>query len=423
MPEFGDGIAEVMGMPILEQSQGRTFNGVEQRLILGMSLLAGIRALGVSMIMPVFSFYALSLSGATEQWVGIAMGIFAISQMFFQIPMGYLSDHLGRKTTTIIGSLIYLLGTFLCGLAGNIYFLILARSIAGAGAVTGVAMTWMTESVNKKSRNKSMAYMGTGIGMAVIIGFPLSWFITSLRPANYVFYVCAFFLILALVYTIVFMEDGNHRHREANQTYNFDETVKIFKYLIRNGNFLRLSVVGFGTNVCFAGVFYIMPILILGQTQLGSMWKIFAPTALIGTVLMFYFARRADRNGSVQTVLIGLAFEFSGVLIPLWLHSIYFLIPALIVFYAGHCILASTLPVVVSDFPVQKFKGTVMSIFTSAQFLGMGLGSIVSGFILKFSSNGLFGFLSIMILCSLTAMMGYKSAANKGHENGDDQFD
>jgi MFS family permease len=381
-----------------------------------MSLLAGIRALGVSMIMPVFSFFALSLPGATEQSVGIAMGIFAISQMIFQVPMGYLSDHLGRKTTTIIGSVIYLLGTFLCGLAGNIYFLVFARSVAGAGAVTGVAMTWITESVNKKSRNKSLAYMGTGIGMAVIIGFPLSWFITSLGPAHYVFYVCAFFLILALAYTVLFMEDENHHHRESNQIYSFDETFKIFKSLLRNGNFLRLSVVGFGTNACFAGVFYIMPILILGQTQLGSMWKIFAPTALIGTALMFYFAHRADRNGSLQTVLIGLAFEFSGVFIPLLSQSIYSLIPALIIFYAGHCILASTLPVVIADFPVQKFKGTIMSIFTSAQFLGMGLGGIASGFILKFSSNGLFGFLSIMMLCSLTVMAGYKNTVNENSQ-------
>jgi predicted MFS family arabinose efflux permease len=262
-----------------------------------------------------------------------------------------------------------------------------------------------------------MAYMGTGIGMAVIIGFPLSWFITSLRPANYVFYVCAFFLILALAYTILFMEDGNHHHRETNQTYNFDETVKIFKYLLRNSNFLRLSVVGFSINVCFAGVFYIMPILILGQTQLGSMWKIFAPTALIGTVLMFYFAHRADQNGSLRTVLIGLIFEFTGVLMPLLLHSVFFLIPALIIFYSGHCILAATLPVAVSDFPVQKFKGTVMSIFMSIQFLGMGLGGIVSGFILKYSSNGLFGFLSIMMLCSLLAMRGYKATTNKDHTN------
>ena len=208
-------------------------------------------------------------------------------------------------------------------------------------------------------------------------------------------------------------------NRKANQIYSFEETYKIFKSLLRNDNFIRLSAVGFGTNACFAGVFYIMPILILGQTQLGSMWKIFAPTALIGTILMFYFAYRADRNGLVRTVLIGLAFEFSGVFIPLWSQSIYSLIPALMIFYAGHCILASTLPVVVADFPVQKFKGTVMSIFTSAQFLGMGLGGIVSGFILKFSSNSLFGFLSIMILCSLMAMIGYKTATDKGHTDGD----
>ena len=314
------------------------------------------------------------------------------------------------------------MGTILCGLAGNIYFLIFARSVAGAGAVSGVAMAWITEGVNKKCRNKSMAYMGTGIGIAVIIGFPLSWFITSIWPARYVFYFCAFFLILALAYTFRFVEDKSHHHREANQIHSFDETIKTFKYLLRNSNFLRLSAVGFSINVCFAGVFYIMPILILGQTQLGSMWKIFAPTALIGTALMFYFARQADKNGSVQTVLIGLAFEFTGVLIPLLSHSVFFLIPALIIFYSGHCILSATLPVAISHFPVQKFKGTVMSIFMSVQFLGMGMGGIVSGFILKFSSNGLFGFLCIIIFCAMAAMTGYKVLTIEDHTNSSKQF-
>lgn len=409
-------------MPIVAQRRSSTFNGNERRLILGMSLLAGIRALGVSMIMPVLSFYATNLPGTTAPLAGIAMGIFAISQMLFQIPMGYLSDHLGRKTTTIIGSFICLLGTILCGLAGNIYFLIFARAVAGAGAVSGVAMTWITEGVNKKCRNKSMAYMGMGIGMAVIIGFPLSWFITSIRPANYVFYFCAFFLILALAYTFRFVEDKNHHHRDANEIHSFDKTIKTFKYLLRNGNFLRLSAVGFSINVCFAGVFYIMPILILGQTQLGSMWKIFAPTAVIGTVLMFYFAHQADKNGSVQTVLTGLAFEFTGVLIPLLSHSVFFLIPALIIFYSGHCILSATLPVAISHFPAQKFKGTVMSIFMSVQFLGMGFGGIVSGFILKFSSNGLFGFLCIIIFCAMAAMTGYKVVTMEDPASSSKQF-
>lgn len=394
-------------MPILVQNKTSTFNGNERRLILGMSLLAGIRTLGVSMIMPVLSFYASNLPGTTAPLVGIAMGIFSISQALFQIPMGYLSDHLGRKTTTIIGSFIYLLGTILCGFAGNIYFLIFARSVAGAGAVSGVAMTWITEGVNIKCRNKSMAYMGMGIGTAAVIGFPLSWFITSIQPTNYVFYVCAFFLILALVYSFVFMEDENHK--VVNRIHTYKEMIEIFKDLLRNRDFLRLSMVGFSINVCFAGAFYIMPILILGQTQLGNMWKVFAPTALIGTLLMFYFAHKADKNGSLQTVLIGLAFEFTGVLIPLLSHSVYFLMLALIIFYSGHCILSATLPVAISHFPLQKVKGTVMSIFTSTQFLGMGIGGMISGFILKFSSNCLFGFLCALILCSLVAMAGYKN--------------
>lgn len=54
-----------------------------------------MRTLGISMITPVFSYFAMHLAWATELSVGLAIGIFGFSQALFQIPMGLLIDRFG----------------------------------------------------------------------------------------------------------------------------------------------------------------------------------------------------------------------------------------------------------------------------------------------------------------------------------------
>ena len=109
-----------------------------------MGLLMGIRMLGVSMIIPVFSIFATGIGGSTHELAGVAVGIYGISQTIFQIPLGRLSDRWGRKQATLLGLAIFFIGTVLSGLSTNIYHLIVSRFIAGAGAVSGITMAWLT---------------------------------------------------------------------------------------------------------------------------------------------------------------------------------------------------------------------------------------------------------------------------------------
>ena len=57
----------------------------------------GLRMLGLFMVLPVFSLYAAELHGATPALIGLAMGIYGLSQAVFQIPFGALSDRSGRR--------------------------------------------------------------------------------------------------------------------------------------------------------------------------------------------------------------------------------------------------------------------------------------------------------------------------------------
>jgi len=150
------------------------FNSEEKKLIGGISLLLSIRMLGTSLIIPVFSIFATEIPESSVTLAGMAVGIFGISQMVFQVPMGRLSDRWGRKEATLLGLFVYLVGTIISGFSTNIYILIISRVIAGAGAVSGVTMAWLTDGITSDRRNSALSYVGMSIGMSVIIGFTIS---------------------------------------------------------------------------------------------------------------------------------------------------------------------------------------------------------------------------------------------------------
>ncbi|WP_300955757.1 MFS transporter, partial [Helicobacter rodentium] len=141
---------------------------------LPLSLILASRFFGLFIVMPVLSLYALSLEGSSPILIGIAMGGYALTQVLFQIPFGFLSDKFGRKSLIALGLVIFALGSLLCALSQDIYMLILGRFLQGAGAVGGVVSAMIADLVREENRTKAMAFMGATISLsftfALILG-------------------------------------------------------------------------------------------------------------------------------------------------------------------------------------------------------------------------------------------------------------
>ena len=80
------------------------FNSSELRAVLGLASLYCLRMLGLFMVLPLFAVYAQSLSGANETSIGFALGAYGLSQALLQVPLGWLSDQMGRKPVIFLGS-------------------------------------------------------------------------------------------------------------------------------------------------------------------------------------------------------------------------------------------------------------------------------------------------------------------------------
>lgn len=86
-----------------------------------------LRLLGIFLILPVFSVWAQTLEGGTDAFmVGMALGIYGLTQAVLQIPFGAASDRFGRKPVIVTGLLIFIAGSLLAYSADNITTLLIA---------------------------------------------------------------------------------------------------------------------------------------------------------------------------------------------------------------------------------------------------------------------------------------------------------
>jgi MFS family permease len=379
------------------------FDRSERKLITGISLVLGMRMMGVSFIIPIFSIYATGISGTTETLAGIAVGIFGLTQTLFQVPMGGLSDRWGRKNTTIMGLLIYLIGTLICGISQNIYHLIIGRLIAGAGAVTGVTMAWLTDGIDISRRNSALSYVGIAMGTSVILGFTLSPIIAGKSGIPFLFYLCAAMIFISIVYIFFNMRSTRIMHDRAVRL----EKESIWK-ILKNRDLIRLNITGFFVNLSLNGVFFMMPLLIHREMPITDMWMIFVPMALIGTGCMFFITQRADTKGTVPISTVAFVLILAGTSLPVVMDNLFTYIISFILFYSGFCSLQPLLPAAVSRYPNMEIKGVIMSFFNSCQFIGSGAGGLLGGIMLVYHPRYLFIILTFIMAIGLITILGFK---------------
>lgn len=143
--------------------------------------LAGVyalRMLGMFLVLPVLSLHAHSLSGADEvaklKMVGLAMAAYGLTQALLQLPLGMLSDKIGRKKVIYLGMGVFALGSFIAAFTNDVYMLIVARAIQGAGAVSAAVTALLADLTREEVRTRAMSLIGLSIGLTFSVSLVLS---------------------------------------------------------------------------------------------------------------------------------------------------------------------------------------------------------------------------------------------------------
>ena len=95
-------------------------SSIEKKVSFSLASVFGLRMMGLFMIMPVFALYGHHLTGFSPFWVGIAIGAYGLTQALLQIPVGLLSDKIGRKPVIIGGLILFAIGSVVAGMSDTI---------------------------------------------------------------------------------------------------------------------------------------------------------------------------------------------------------------------------------------------------------------------------------------------------------------
>ena len=137
-------------------------------------LLYLVRMLGLFMVLPVLPLIEDEVPGATPFLIGIAVGVYGLSQGFLQIPFGWMSDRFGRKPVIAAGLVVFIAGSFIAAFSDDMTGVIIGRFLQGCGAIASTLMALMADLTRIDQRARSMAIIGIAIagsfGLSLILG-------------------------------------------------------------------------------------------------------------------------------------------------------------------------------------------------------------------------------------------------------------
>lgn len=378
-----------------------TINPVERKTLLALSGIFSLRMLGLFMILPVFSIYATQLNSVTPFLVGIALGVYGLTQALFQIPFGFASDRFGRKPLIILGLLLFALGSVIGACSDSIYGVIVGRSLQGASAIGCVIMALVADLIREEVRVRAMAVIGITIGLSFALAMVLGPLLSQYAGVRGIFWVTAAFSIIAILMLIIFVPTpaASLQTSTTARSESIPVLARIPKILVHR----ELMPLFWGVCVLHASLialFLKIPIFLqpIGFSE-GKTWQFYLPVflgSLVATAPCLWVIEKKTyvKYGLTSAVFL---FGMSELGIMIFCESGVGLALSLWVFFTAFNTLEASLPALVSQFAPMECKGTALGVYSSAQFLGLFLGGILGGWLdAKYDMVGISGFCIIL---------------------------
>lgn len=376
----------------------------ELRAVSSLAAVFSVRLLGLFMIYPVFSAYAKDLSGATPYKIGLALGIYGLSQGILQIPFGMLSDRIGRKSIIVLGLAMFGIGSAVAAVSASIDGVIAGRLLQGTGAVGSVILALVADLTAEENRTKAMAMVGVTIGLSFMFAIVAGPIIASFTGVQGIFWLMVVLSVLGMAITQFVVPDplGLHVQRDA------EAVPAMLASVLKDRELLRLDFGTFVQNAMLTASFLVVPGLLHSGLNVTTQdqWIVYLPVLIISLLVTVPAIIAAEKHRLMKTVFVSavVALAASQILLVFAAQNLYALLIALTVFFSGFNVMSATLPSLITKSAPLDAKGTATGIYSSSQFLGIFIGGVVGGWAhQRTGDTGVFAMTSVLALLWLAA--------------------
>lgn len=362
---------------------------LELRSALTLACVISLRLFGLFLIMPVFSLYAQQMPDATPTLIGLALGVYGLGQVLLQIPLGLLSDRIGRKPAITLGLLVFAVGGFVAAMSDSLMGIVIGRALQGMGAVAGAGTALAADLTKDENRGKVMGIIGVSIGVAFLLALILGPPLEAVRGLSGLFGATSLLALasLALLWLIVPTPERSKAPASASLGHVLG--------MLRDGQMLVLNGSVFFLHALLTASFVGLPLLLADRLHLpvNRHWELYLPVMAIAAFVMGACMHRMRevaqslRIVAVCVVAIGVALlgmAWSG-------EHLALLGVMAAVFFSAFNLLEAALPSLVSRLAPAALRGAAMGAYSTSQFIGAFVGGAIGGIALgKLGMTGVF---------------------------------
>jgi MFS family permease len=390
-------------------------SAAEIRASVALASIFALRMLGLFLILPVFAVHARGMPGGDNALlVGIALGIYGLTQGVLQIPMGAASDRFGRKQVIVAGLVVFALGSFLAAVADDIFWVIAGRALQGAGAISAAVTAFIADSTRDEHRTKAMALVGASIGLTFAVSLVAAPVLYAAIGMGGLFGMTGLLALagIAVVLWIVPPAPPKIEH----------EDVAHWREVALDPQLLRLNAGIFTLHAVQMAMFVVVPVLLVELgLPLPAHWKVYLPAVLVSFLLMMPPIMMAERRGRVRLLLLA-----AGTLMVVVQLGLRWLAPTvtalafwMLVFFVAFNILEASFPSLTSRLAPASARGLALGIYNTTQAIGLAVGAALGGWLAKhFGSGSVFVFSALAMAAWVALATGMREVPARARRSG-----
>jgi len=410
----------------LSDRPSRAMNAAEKKAVSALAGIFALRMFGLFMLLPVLAVYAARLPASTPLLVGLALGIYGLTQGLLQFAFGAASDRFGRKRVITAGLLVFAAGSVVAALADSIAGLIIGRAIQGAGAISAAVLALTADLTGEAQRTKAMAVIGVSIGAVFILSLMLAPPLQGVIGVTGIFYLGAA-LVVGAVGVLWRVVPDPAAGAVADTVGDPRPWTQRFAGILADRQLMRLNAGAFCLHLSLTAVFVVLPQMLQEKSglPLAGHWKLYVPVLLLSVVAMLPLVHWGSHHRTIAAALTGaVALLASATASMAWVvgagAGLLALLAALWLFFVAFNALEALLPSLVSRIAPATGKGAAIGAYNTFQFLGMFAGGAMAGWL-----SGRFGAAGVYGACAAVTglwLLGVAAAPKLRLDSGDRQM-
>ena len=381
----------------------------ELRASTSLASIFALRMLGLFLILPVFAVHARGLPGGeSAALVGLALGVYGLTQAILHLPFGLASDRFGRKPVIVAGLVLFAAGSFVAAGADTVAGVIVGRAIQGAGAISAAVTAFIADSTRDSQRTKAMAMVGGSIGLTFALSLVLAPALYGAIGMDGLFNATGVLALLAILVVLFLVPPAPPAEQEAPAG-----EATTLRQVAMDADLLRLNLGIMVLHCVQMAMFVVVPGWLVERAglPLAQHWQLYLGVVLASFALMLPPLFWSERRGRLRAVFIGAVALLLAVALMFALQptGLWPLAGLLLLFFAGFNVLEASLPSLVSRLAPADAKGAALGIYNTTQALGLFVGGALGGWVQSRWGGGMvFAMCAVLLVVWLAAASGQR---------------